>query len=205
MARNVEVIEQGGVVVTSPRIYEAKIEGFDSMLFNKIPDLSIKAGKKTKKEDAITYEKEHWQEKAYVNDDGKLFIPSENLHECMKQGSSYWGQTIPGSGKKTYTDLIKSAVIVEDLVMDKTTNDLIEYGKIVNGTPNGRKPSKVYRIRPLLRPWGGSFKFHVFDARLEADVLRTILSYSGMYRGLGDWRPKFGRFKLIDLKIISGD
>lgn len=199
------VVDGVDLTITSPALYEVTIKGVDGILFNKMPDLSIPKSKKAKQtqEDHIEWEKAHWREKAYVDDAGKLFIPGENIHECLKGGSAYWGQKIPGAGNKTFTDIVKSACIVEDMTMTATADDLIAYGKAVNGTPTARKPSKVYKIRPLLRPWGGSFKLHVFDGRLDTAILRTIISYAGLYRGLCDWRPTFGRFELVNIEEVE--
>jgi hypothetical protein len=122
----------------------------------------------------------------------------------MKDGSKYWGQRIPGEGKKKYTDLISSAIIAEDAdLCGATKDDLIAYTKIVNGTPNSAKPSRVTRIRPLLRPWKAKAILNVFDARLTLPVLKTVLIYSGTYKGLCDWRPNFGRFTLKSIEAIQ--
>lgn len=202
MAKKKEVIEGVDLTITSPALYNVTIKGMDAILFNKMPDLSIPKAKKAKQtqEDHLEWEKAHWKEKAYFDQDGKLFIPGENIHECMKGGSAYWGQKIPGQGNKTFTDVVASACIVEDMPLDATEKDLIAYGKAVNGTPTKRTPSKVYKIRPLLRPWSGTFKLHVFDGRLDTAILRTIISYAGLYRGLCDWRPTFGRFELVSIE-----
>lgn len=200
-----DVIDGVDLTITTPAVYVVTIKGMDGILFNKIPDLSIPKSKSKKQtqEDRLAYEKEHWPEKAYVDSDGGLFIPGENIHESLKEGAAYWGQKIPGAGNKTFTDLIKSACIVEDMPLGKAAKDLIAYGKVVNGTPTLRTASKVYKIRPLLRPWGGSFKLHVFDGRLDAAILKTVISYAGLFRGLCDWRPNFGRFEIVSIEKVA--
>lgn len=205
MAKKATVIDGIDLTITSPALYIVTIKGMDGILFNKIPDLSIPKSKSKKQtqEDRLAYEKEHWKEKAYFDAQGGLFVPGENIHECLKEGCAYWGQKIPGAGNKTFTDLVKSACIVESMPLGATEKDLIEYGKVVNGTPTLRTPSKVYKIRPLLRPWGGQFKLHVFDGRLDEAILKTIISYAGLFRGLCDWRPTFGRFELVSIEKVA--
>lgn len=199
-----KAIEGVDLTITTPAAYIVTIRGMDSILFNKMPDLSIPKSKSKKQtqEDRLENEKATWREKAYRDDKGELFIPGENIHESLKEGSAYWGQKIEGAGNKTYTDLVKSACIVEDMPLGMTEKDLIAYGKAVNGTPTKRSPSKVYKIRPLLRPWGGQFKIHVFDGRLDESILKTIISYAGLFRGLCDWRPKFGRFEIVSIEKV---
>ncbi len=210
MARNqkAEVIEIEDLTITSPRLYEVAIQGMDSILFNKMPvlDRPKPGGKKQEKVDKTELEHLMWREKAYFNDDGMLYMPGENLHECMKQGAQYWGQRIPGEGQKTYTDVIASAIICENMEfgIHKDSDKVIPFGKMVNGNPSKGKKSgaKVYKIRPLLRPWGGPFRMHVFDGRLTPEILRTIIAYAGAYRGLGDWRPVYGRFEYVNMREV---
>jgi len=202
---NDQVIDIEDLTITSPAVFEVTIRGSDAILFNKMPDLSksTSKGEKQTKEDKLEIEKRTWKEKAYVNEDGGLYIPGENIHECMIQGSAYWGQKIPGEGNKRYTDVIKSGAIVEDVALDQTIEDLIPMGRAVNGTPNARKPAKVYKIRPMLRPWSGKFRIHVFDGRIDQAILRTVISYAGIYRGLCDWRPIYGRFELVKIEKVA--
>lgn len=205
--KEAQIIDVPSMVVTSPSMYEVGIKGLDSILFNKMPDQSKpKTEGKTAKQDPLEKEQATWREKAYYEDDGMVYLPGENIHECMKEAAKYWGQKIPGEGNKTYTDVIAKAVICENmnLGIHRDSEQLIPFGKSVNGNPSkGKKSgSKVYKIRPLVRPWGGTFRLHVFDARLSTDVLRVILTYAGTFIGLCDWRPSFGRFELVGIKKL---
>lgn len=203
-----ETIEVVNLTITSPKRYEVTIRGLDAIIFNKMPDLSLSKAEKSNQEkiDKIELERMTWREKAYFNAGGSLYIPGENIHESMKEGAKYWGQRIPGEGKKTYTDVIASAVIVENLELGIKKDDekVIPFGKNCNGNPSkGKKSgSMVYKIRPMVRPWGGSFIIHVFDGRLTVSILKTIFAFSGTFRGLCDWRPTYGRFELVEIKEI---
>lgn len=205
MAKQVFDISATPTVITTPALYEATIEGMDSILFNKLPDLSNpKAKAKAQaKTDPLENEWATWRDKLYSRDDGSIYIPGENIHECFKEGAKYWGMRIPGEGQKTYTDVVASAMVVEDadLGMKKDDESIIPYGRGCNGTPGKGKKSgtKVYKIRPLVRPWGCNVRIHVYDARLNEDIIKTVIAYAGAFRGLCDWRPKFGRFTLTDL------
>lgn len=192
-------------VITSPSLYVVNIAGLDGILFNKMPDLSISKTEKKSQEKIDPLEKERltWRDKLYTDESGQIIIPGENIHECLKEGAKYWGQKIPGEGNKSYTDVIASAVVCENMYLGLHRDDdkVIPFGKATNGNPSKGKKSgaKVYKIRPLIRPWGGEFKMHVFDARLTPSVLQTVISYAGMFRGLCDWRPTFGRFNLVSI------
>lgn len=185
-------------------IFEATIEGVAPIVFNKIPNLDKpKEGKKTKANvDHNALEHANWKDKLYVYDNGMLYVPEECIHQCMKNGAKHWGVKIPGQGSKTYTSLIDCSVMTSDIelgVHKEDNNAIKEFGRNVNGTPNKPTRAMVYKIRPQLPIWGGKFKIFTLDDRLTGDILVSILDQAGTYVGLCDWRPSFGRFKLIDL------
>lgn len=192
------------LIVTKPQGYTASIRGFGAILMNKVPDLSQpKASSANQtKEDPIEKERRAWREKLYFDGANQVFIPGENIHECMVEGTIYWGERL--KGQKTYTDLVKSSIVVDSLYLglDKESPLIIPFGKAVNGNPSRGKKSgcKVYKIRPLINPWEGSFNFTCFDPRLTLNVLKTIISFAGTFKGLCDWRPVYGRFELLSLE-----
>lgn len=205
--KEITTIDLGTISVTTPTLYTVTLRGMDGILFNKMADQSVpkSAKKEQAKMDDLEREQTFWREKLYVLD-GEIFIPGENLHQSMCDGAQYWGCKIPGEGNKTYTDVVKSATVVESMMLGirKDSDKIVPFGKSCNGKPSGGKKSgsRVYKIRPLLRPWGGSFQMHVFDARLTPAVLKVILTYAGTFRGLGDWRPSFGRYEVVSISEV---
>lgn len=204
------IIDAVPLTVTKPTLYEVTIQGAGAILFNKIPDdFGKPPGSKPNniKTDPIEKEWATWRSKTYATESGDLYIPGENIHECLKDGARYWGQRIPGEGQKTYTDVIARAIVCEDMMLGvKADSDmLMPFGKNVNGNPSKGKRSgtRVYKIRPMLSSWGGTFRMHVFDARLTEDVLKVVLTYAGTFIGLCDWRPTYGRFELVDLRRVG--
>jgi hypothetical protein len=195
-------------IITTPSQYIITIEGMEGVLFDKMPDLSQpkSSGSKQQKLDPMEKEQSTWREKLYFDSENNCYLPGENIHESLKEGAKYWNQTIPGEGKKTYTDLVVSALVVEnmDLNLKKDDPRIVAFGKMCNMNPSkGKKSgSKAYVIRPLIRPWGGNFKMSVFDARLSVDVLKIIIAYAGTFKAVGTWRPTYGRFNLIDIKEV---
>jgi hypothetical protein len=49
--------------------------------------------------------------------------------------------------------------------------------------------SKHIRVRPLFESWATTGVVHVWDDQITRDVLLDIVTYAGLYKGLGDWRP----------------
>jgi hypothetical protein len=53
---------------------------------------------------------------------------------------------------------------------------------------------RVMRCRPHFREWGLTADGWLDEDQLNADELRVIVKDAGRLVGLGDWRPRFGRF-----------
>ncbi len=211
MAKNATVEAEVPKIVTTQSIYRVVIGG-PNLLMNALPDLSTPKASLKDQTNMDPIEKEHltWREKAYFSGALGIYIPGENIHESLKEGAKYWGAKIAGEGQKTYTDIFKSAVVVEDAPLGIPSRDddrLVPYGKNCNGIPSKGKQSgsRVYKIRPIIHDFKAEFRIHVFDRRINRDVLLTVLTTAGMFKGLCDWRPTYGRFTVLSLEQEGGD
>lgn len=81
-----------------------------------------------------------------------------------------------------------------DEVTEETLHDLFEDGNhtLTVGVKVGT--SRVMRTRPIFRRWSLSFNLHYDPDVLNLRDINEILTDAGRLVGLGDWRPKYGRF-----------
>lgn len=166
------------------------------------------ASQKQTKEDPMSREWRVWRDKIYWSDQFGVHWPGENIATCLEAAAVYWKAKVPGAGSATFTQLVHAGITCEPVIlgiMDKESPLIVPFAKMVNANPSKGKKSgaKVFKIRPLIQPWGGSFRMHVLDPRLTQDVLATIISYAGVYVGLADWRPQMGRFDLVSMEQIN--
>ena len=56
------------------------------------------------------------------------------------------------------------------------------------------------RSRPIFKEWSCTFVFEIIDENLNYLVLKEILEAAGKYKGVGDFRPEFGRFEVVEFK-----
>jgi hypothetical protein len=61
------------------------------------------------------------------------------------------------------------------------------------------KNNRVMRTRPRFPTWTASIEVQYDDALLNANEVRDIVRRTGSEIGLGDWRPRFGRFEAQEL------
>jgi hypothetical protein len=59
--------------------------------------------------------------------------------------------------------------------------------------------ARIMRTRPIFRAWKAEVVVSYHDSDVDHDVLRDLVQIAGEVIGVGDWRPKFGRFNLSKL------
>lgn len=160
-----------------------------------------------------------WIGGLYV-ESGKIVIPSDNLMTVLREG----GAKVPtGKRGKTFKAQTQSGIVVDQsswpLLVD---GNLISYAPIKElidepefsrheevavdlGFELFVKRAKIgqakhIRVRPRFDIWECSGTVTVLDDEITKSVLQSILTFAGVYCGLGDWRPSsrtpgsFGRF-----------
>jgi hypothetical protein len=56
--------------------------------------------------------------------------------------------------------------------------------------------NRVSRTRPIFRNWSCKIEVQYDDELLNAEEVNDIVRIAGEIIGVGDWRPKYGRFKV---------
>lgn len=54
--------------------------------------------------------------------------------------------------------------------------------------------NRVIRTRPIFRDWRLTFDVEVIAEEINAPVVIGFVEAAGRHTGMGDWRPRFGRF-----------
>lgn len=58
--------------------------------------------------------------------------------------------------------------------------------------------NRVIRTRPIFKEWSCKIQVQYDDGLLNEQEVKHIVRVSGEVIGVGDWRPKFGRFRVDD-------
>lgn len=162
------------------------IEGVSPMLFNRVITLKGGTGRPTEEQ-----EYEEAKKRVYRNDNG-LYLPAQNLKRALRFGSTMAGLKM---GRRGFEPYISAAVFIEpsELEFGKTEPDFFfpSYVRI----PPGKKGALVFKVRPGLNPgWQLNSLLTVLDDHVEPDKIRIALETAGLFVGLCDWRPEYGRF-----------
>jgi len=130
----------------------------------------------------------------YQLEDGRLYQPAEHLVASMTKAAVYF--QIEGKGKKTYKDSVKASIFIDP---EKILHKNQAYEKYRAFVTINR--ASVVKSRPMLNNWSLDFTIIVVDNQFPASVVENILKYAGAGVGIGDYRPRFGRFKVTDFQV----
>ena len=152
----------------------------------------ITVKRKKTEEDYAELSKIEWHAGLYVDKDGDLIIPSTLIEASIQEGAT----------KSRLGKTFKSGVFVnDDAKLDVgTKKKAVElWGddsyRDVRPVIVGR--SRVMRTRPIFYQWKCSFTVYFDDEQVNAtDVIRAI-EEAGSKAGIGDFRPRFGRFEIV--------
>jgi hypothetical protein len=156
--------------------------------------LKAVTGKRKKtEEDYAEMSKIEWHAGLYMNKDGFIIIPSTILEASIQDGAK----------KSKLGKAFKSAVFVnDDATLDIGTKKKAEalWGddryRDVRGVRVGT--SRVMRTRPIFHEWGAKFDVFFDDEQVNESDVVTALHDAGTKCGIGDFRPKFGRFEIVE-------
>jgi len=133
---------------------------------------------------------------AYRLTTGELCQPSEHIFQCILKASGDF--QVQGRGKRTYKDAVKGGLLVYP---DFIPHQQKDYD--ILAAPVRIQRARIVRHRPWLKEWELSFRLDVLDEGfLPLDVLNGILVRAGQTVGLGDWRPRYGRFTVTKWEAV---
>lgn len=129
----------------------------------------------------------------YIDEDGP-YLPGINVESAIVGG---------GKLSKMGTTLKRGFEVIDEkchLIYDgpKTAEKLWEKG-FYDARSVKVSTSKLIRYRPIFKKWAAEFTV-VFDAEIidKAQIIKCIQD-AGAYVGIGDFRPKFGRFEVAEV------
>jgi hypothetical protein len=122
---------------------------------------------------------------------GEPCIPAEMIEAAF----------IKGAMKEKRGPAAKAGLIVEhhtklDYVGPRKPEQLWEDKKFRLRVPAKVGQAKVIRTRPLFNDWSATIVVKYLPTLINAGEIRSFLLAAGEQIGIGDWRPRFGRFEV---------
>ena len=153
-------------------------------------DNGVNASKSKKK---VYDPKEEAEKCLYKNANGEIYQPAEHVFQSMVRAAV----DFKFEKRRTYKDVITSGIIIEPEEIPLVTEGQYEIdsrGAVV-------QRARVVRWRPRFNKWRLKFIIDILDDNnISVPVLKEILEKAGATKGIGDYRPRFGRFMVTAFK-----
>lgn len=160
-------------------------------LVRRIKEITSKGSKKLTDADYEERDRLEWEAGLYWDEEDGLIVPSDNIERCIQLGAQK-----SRIGKDVQAAVFCTAPHVP-LTYDgpKNKEKLYADPRFTLRKGVAVQKSRIIRIRPMI-PTGWSMQFSVeFDENIvNPKSLTKAMQDAGSLVGLGDWRPKFGRF-----------
>lgn len=136
----------------------------------------------------------------YVDSKGKVVWPSRVLEAAIAAGAK--------KTKEGKTALASSFVDTDGVLEYEggplTVKQLIESEDHRLTVGVRIQQSRLMRVRPFFKNWKATFDVSVLEEQVNASTLKTWIENAGSFCGLGDWRPRYGRFELLSIVTVKG-
>lgn len=128
----------------------------------------------------------------YVNKEGLPIIPGTNINFMI----------IEGAKKSKEGKVAKAGVFVEEDALieyegPKTAEKLYADPNHVYRVGVPQMGKRLYKVRPIFQEWAMTFNVEYDDDMLNERQLSEWVETAGKSIGLGTFRPRHGRFKVL--------
>jgi hypothetical protein len=129
----------------------------------------------------------------YREEDGVIYQPAVHIERALDEAAAQLG--LPTRG----------ALFVQP---DRIRHEEQRY--VVDGRPVVEDGVRLMRHRARFDAWALCFEIVILNGRLREDTLRALVDQAGRYVGIGEHRPRCGRFVVTTWEITrtgqaSGD
>lgn len=190
---------------------DVKVKGISVLLQHRFPIPTYEEmGAGGKKQTGSKDYRQEWRTSLYVADNGEVYQPANHFELAMVKAAANF--KITGRRGKTYKDLVSSNVVVDPeripfgiiVTADDDLDTDPDKALYLDLRPVVIQRARIVRIRPAFKPgWELDFVINVLDDELPAGMLQDILVLAGKTVGVGDYRPKFGRFSVVKFEVLK--
>ena len=187
-----------------------EIEGIVPMLMhsNRLADPLDEASKEHKKisgkrkktdEDYEWLAHNEWRMGLYLNENGDVIIPDINIEACViagakdaRKGKQFQGGFVVPSAPKLKNPRTGRYYTIDTIEEDSNFYDTRAVKLQGSNT--------IMRTRPIFNEWSVEFEAVYNENLIDRSDIVEALRVAGEQKGIGDYRPKFGKFTVNSIK-----
>lgn len=153
---------------------------------------------KRKKTDEDHYEIARLEFIASCYYNGKWYLPSANIEAMLLASAKHF---------KMGTIIKQALIIPDDATFEFSDDklkpeDLFHVDEYVDQRTVKISQAKNIRTRPIFNSWKSVFVCWLDTDKMNVEQLIQIIENAGKYVGIGDYRPRFGKFTITKTDIV---
>jgi hypothetical protein len=139
----------------------------------------------------------------YRLDDGTCALKAESFISAIA-GKGGAASAWKGKNRSTMKSRLAHIMTSEELVALSHTDGSPIRDYVIDRRPVVVQKARIMRARPRYDRWRASFTIE-FDSQLVPDpkMIVDICADAGTRIGVGDYRPRFGRFKVVSYQLLD--
>lgn len=181
-----------------PYAVNITLEGSSDLLFHRwnceAVDSKSKAAKNSKAKKSDDVESYVWR-----NDEGEICLPGEYLRQSIIHAAKF--KQDPRSPRKSAMDLFKAGVvaITQLASLGKETWDYLDTRRVMI------QRAGINRTRPAMKVgWRAEFVLQILTPEyIDQAFLQDVVGMAGRLVGIGDFRPTYGRFSVVQFEVLE--
>lgn len=187
---------ESAIGMTIPYVVKITIKGTCPMLFHRWNCEAVEEKAKAKRNSEIK-KTDNIESYVYRDSKGYICLPGTYLKGAMMIAAKRWND--PGSARKTAHDLFKGSVIplTELASLGIKEWDYVDQRRVTIIR------SGITRKRPAINEdWEAEIDFLIQTPDLIPPAfLQEVCAAAGLLVGVGDYRPTYGRFRIIGFEV----
>lgn len=137
-----------------------------------------------------------WEGGLYLDEKQRIVIPADNVLGMLAR---------TGKRQRSKRDVqagmfCEAANFALEHDGPKTIDALYEKPEFSLRVPAKNGAATVMRTRPRFPRWAVVFELCVMPDVIDVGAVKELLNIAGRLVGLGDWLPRYGRFKVTEFK-----
>ena len=187
-----------------------RVEGIGrGLLMHKFPEYSAEDEKIKKNKQRFSpaedAEKSAYRLEPKGERKGELYLPAEHFIGSMISAGAEFKQE--GKGKKTYKKALSGYLdISPDCIKLLDVNNLAMTEYDIDSRPVCIRATggRIIRHRPLIKAgWRAEFTIALSNDSVSLETVKAILEEAGRSKCVGDFRPRFGQFRILSVEKIQ--
>jgi hypothetical protein len=190
---------ESAIAASFPYTVKVTLEGSSKMLFHRWNCDAVEAKAKAAKGSAAK-KTDDLESYVWRNEKGEICLPGEYLRQSIVHAAKF--RQDPRSPRKSAMDMFKAAIIpLTELASLGTKKwDYDDYHRVQV------QRQGITRIRPAFNAgWRATIELMCnIPEYVDPILLRQVLDDAGRLVGVGDFRPTYGRFVVVDWAVRQG-